>query len=32
VEHSSSAKVLPLGSSRGDKDYFHSTCISSNCS
>jgi hypothetical protein len=28
VEHSSSAKVLPLGSSRGEKDRFHGTCIS----
>jgi hypothetical protein len=32
MEHSSSAKVLPLGSSRGEKDHFHGTCISSTCS
>jgi hypothetical protein len=32
VEHSSSAKVLPVGSSRGDKTVLAALCISSNCS
>jgi hypothetical protein len=31
VEHSSSAKVLPVGSSRGDKTVVTALCISSNC-
>jgi hypothetical protein len=31
MEHSSPAKVLPVGSSRGDKTIVMALCISSNC-